>query len=34
MAAAIGVTLALGMLAGLYPAVRAGRLPPATALGG
>jgi putative ABC transport system permease protein len=34
MAAAVGVTLALGVLAGLYPAVRASRQPPATALGG
>jgi len=34
LAAAIGVTLALGALAGLYPAVRASRLPPAAALGG
>ena len=34
VAAAIGVTLALGVLAGLYPAIRASRLAPATALGG
>ncbi|MEV3853854.1 ABC transporter permease [Streptomyces sp. NPDC050095] len=33
-AAGIGVTLVIGMLAGLYPAVRAGRLAPTQALAG
>jgi putative ABC transport system permease protein len=34
MAVAIGVARVLGVFAGLYPAVRASRLAPATALGG
>lgn len=33
LGAAVGVTLLVGGLAGLYPAVRAARLPPTTALG-